>query len=374
MKKTLAALIVGAFAASAANATVIYNNEGTEVELNGSLRILLEKSNKQGGDFENKKRTHSGLKNDGSRFEIKAKHTLDNGFYALGRLEVRFDGQAGGNVDEDGFGNARAHRAYIGLGKQELGQVTFGRQVTIADDVGIADDYTYGILPKGGYIPTSGKSVVRYDYYGVPGLQVGASYQFAEQRDGSNEVVVDKVHNGYQVGVIYNGASAANPNGWIVEAAYGRTNYKSPTSNSSHKDGFLASLGYDFQGVIVSIDGGYFKAKNVLASNVESKAFSIGRGDAKGYFVSPGFQVPVIANVSKVYGNYLYQQIKTTDQSPEYKEKTHGFLLGVDYKLHKQVVTYIEGKYLETKAYQDGDQIGEKVKDKAIGVGMRVYF
>ena len=38
MKKTLAALIVSAVAASAANATVIYDNEGTKVELNGSLR------------------------------------------------------------------------------------------------------------------------------------------------------------------------------------------------------------------------------------------------------------------------------------------------------------------------------------------------
>jgi len=35
MKKTLAALIVSAFAASAANAAVVYDNEGTKVELNG---------------------------------------------------------------------------------------------------------------------------------------------------------------------------------------------------------------------------------------------------------------------------------------------------------------------------------------------------
>ena len=44
MKKTLAALIVTAFAASAANAAVVYDNEGTKVELNGSLRLILEKA------------------------------------------------------------------------------------------------------------------------------------------------------------------------------------------------------------------------------------------------------------------------------------------------------------------------------------------
>ena len=48
MKKTLAALIIGAFAASAANAAVVYDNEGTKVEVNGSVRLLLEKSNNSG--------------------------------------------------------------------------------------------------------------------------------------------------------------------------------------------------------------------------------------------------------------------------------------------------------------------------------------
>ena len=46
MKKTLAALIIGAFAASAANAAVVYDNEGTKVEIGGSIRVQLEKTNK----------------------------------------------------------------------------------------------------------------------------------------------------------------------------------------------------------------------------------------------------------------------------------------------------------------------------------------
>ena len=47
MKKTLAALIVTAFAASAANAAVVYDNEGTKVELGGSLRLIMEKADKK---------------------------------------------------------------------------------------------------------------------------------------------------------------------------------------------------------------------------------------------------------------------------------------------------------------------------------------
>ena len=47
MKKTLAALIVYCIAASAANAAVVYDNEGTKVELGGSLRLIMEKADKK---------------------------------------------------------------------------------------------------------------------------------------------------------------------------------------------------------------------------------------------------------------------------------------------------------------------------------------
>ena len=67
MKKTLAALIVSAFAASAANAAVVYDNEGTKVELNGSLRLILEKADAKTYDAagNSKKTANSALRNAG---------------------------------------------------------------------------------------------------------------------------------------------------------------------------------------------------------------------------------------------------------------------------------------------------------------------
>ena len=86
------------------------------------------------------------------------------------------------------------------------------------------------------------------------------------------------------------------------------------------------------------------------------------------FYVSPGFAYQVVP-ASKVYGNYLYERVKGDVN----KDKTHGFLLGADYKLHKQVVVFLEGKYVTTKSYKNDTYTG-KVKDRAIGVGMRVYF
>lgn len=352
MKKTLAALIVSAVAASAANAAVVYDNEGTNVELSGSLRLVLEKSNKSGvyDKTGQKRHTHSGLRNDGSRVGVKVKHDLADGFYALGYLEVRFDGKLDGSARADGFGNVNTKRAFVGLGKKELGELKFGRQLTIADDLGTAKDYTYGIIDKGAYIPTDGNSVVRYDYKGIEHLQLSTSYSFAENRNVLNEVAVGTVQNNFQVGAVYE-------DGLIAKFGYGRTTYKTVSEQKHHKDGFLLSLGYDFNAVKAYVDGGYARIKE---SGERTSQF----------FVAPGFIAP-ISEASNIYGNYKYEQSKTGDD----KTKAHGFLLGVDYKLHKQVVTFIEGKYVVSKDYNANGYVDDsKVKDKAIGVGLRVFF
>ena len=352
MKKTLAALIIGAFAASAANAAVVYDNEGTKVEIGGSIRVQLEKTNK-GGNEADTKRTHSGLRNAGSRLEVKVKHNLDSGYYALGQLQVRFDGKQGSGAKEDGFGALGTRRAFVGLGHKERGELTFGRQLTFADSLSTANDYSYGIIDKDAYIPTEGDSVVRYTYKGIDNLVISADYLFANERDTNNEVKVKALQNGFQVGAGYE-------DGIIAKFGYGRTNYKSATSQKHHVDGYLATLGYDFGSVIVSLDGGYANEKQM--------------GDStKRFYVSPGFQHK-ITELSNVYGNYKYEQIKNGDDYP--KTKQHGFLLGVDYKLHKQVVTYVEGKYQVTKGYdeQGNYEQNSKIKDKAIGVGLRVFF
>lgn len=123
MKKTLAALIVGAFAASAANAAVVYNNEGTNVELGGRLSIIAEQSN---STVDNQKQQHGALRNQGSRFHIKATHNFGDGFYAQGYLETRFVTKASEN-GSDNFGDITSKYAYVTLGNKAFGEVKLGR-------------------------------------------------------------------------------------------------------------------------------------------------------------------------------------------------------------------------------------------------------
>ena len=347
MKKTLAALIVSAFAASAANAAVVYDNEGTKVELNGSLRLIMEKADKKVYNAANQstKKANSALRNAGSRFGITVKHNLDNDFYALGRLEFRFDD----TTSRDKFGRLYAKRAYVGLGSKATGDITFGRQLTIADDLSQAVDYEYGFIPKSEYIPTAGTGVVRYDYKGIEGLQLSANYNFGQTNDEKGNPLKPGIKNAYAVGALYTVGDLD------ARLAYGHTNFETGASYAHRLDGVLASLGYKFGDFTLTGDFGYGHEK---------------LDDAKvnKFYVSPGFAYQVVP-ASKVYGNYLYERVKGESD----KVKTHGFLLGADYKLHKQVVVFLEGKYVTTKKYVN-DAYDGKVKDRAIGVGMRVFF
>ena len=347
MKKTLAALIVSAVAASAANAAVVYDNEGTKVELNGSLRLIMEKADKKVYNAANQstKKANSALRNAGSRFGITVKHNLDNDFYALGRLEFRFDD----TESRDKFGRLYAKRAYVGLGSKATGDITFGRQLTIADDLSQAVDYEYGFIPKGEYIPTAGTGVVRYDYKGIEGLQLSANYNFGQTNDEKGNPLKPGIKNAYAVGALYTVGDLD------ARLAYGHTNFETGASYAHRLDGVLASLGYKFGDFTLTGDFGYGHEK---------------LDDAKvnKFYVSPGFAYQVVP-ASKVYGNYLYERAKGESD----KVKTHGFLLGADYKLHKQVVLFVEGKYVTTKEYVN-DSYDGKTKDRAIGVGMRVFF
>lgn len=347
MKKTLAALIVSAFAASAANAAVVYDNEGTKVELNGSLRLIMEKADKKEYDRAGKstKKTNSALRNAGSRFGITVKHNLDNDFYALGRLESRFDD----TESRDQFGSLYAKRAYVGLGSKATGDITFGRQLTIADDLTQANDYEYGFIPKGEYIPTSGTGVVRYDYKGIEGLQLSANYNFGQKNNEKGKALDPAIKNAFGFGALYTAGDLD------ARFAYGHTSFETDASYKHRVDGFLASLGYKFGDFTLTGDFAYGHEK--FDDEKTNK-----------FYVAPGFAYQVLP-ASKVYGNYLYERVKGENT----KDKTHGFLLGADYQLHKQVVLFVEGKYVTTKEYVN-DTYDGKTKDRAIGVGMRVFF
>lgn len=365
MKKTLAALIVGAFAASAANAAVVYNNEGTKVELGGRLSVIAEQSN---STVDNQKQQHGALRNQGSRFHIKATHNFGDGFYAQGYLETRLISSYDGE-DTHGFGGITTRYAYVTLGNKALGEVKLGRAKTIADGITSAEDKEYGVLNNSKYIPTNGNTV-GYTFKGIDGLVLGANYLLAQQYDTAGiagEVKKQSISNGVQVGAKY------DANNIVAAIAFGRTNYKESSvialGRKEQLEGVLSTLGYRFSdlGLLVSLDSGYAKTKNHKELNKATGAKPA--YDEKRYFVSPGFQYELMEDTN-VYGNFKYERTSSDEGK---KTREQAVLFGVDHKLHKQVLTYIEGAYARTKTNEKG-QTEKTEKEKSVGVGLRVYF
>lgn len=384
MKKTLAALIVGAFAASAANAAVVYNNEGTKVELGGRLSIIAEQSS---NTVDDQKQQHGALRNQGSRFHIKATHNFSDGFYAQGYLETRLISDYP-ESNSDHFGGITTKYAYVTLGNKAFGEVKLGRAKTIADGITSAEDKEYGVLNNSKYIPTNGNTV-GYTFKGIDGLVLGANYLLAQNRvpggpssfgEKQGEAYPQTISNGVQVGAKY------DANNIVAAIAFGRTNYKTAGSDFDPRgsyglgrkeqlEGVLSTLGYRFSdlGLLVSLDGGYAKTKyhtkEVMDSSSGSNTEIKPRYDEKRYFVSPGFQYELMEDTN-VYGNFKYERT-SVNQGKNTREQA--VLFGVDHKLHKQVLTYIEGAYARTKTNDKGKT--EKTgKEKSVGVGLRVYF
>lgn len=378
MKKTLAALIVGAFAASAANAAVVYNNEGSKVELGGRLSVIAEQSNTTVDD---QKQQHGALRNQGSRFHIKATHNFGDGFYAQGYLETRLVTDITKD-SADHFGDITTKYAYVTLGNKAFGEVKLGRAKTIADGITSAEDKEYGVLNNSKYVPTNGNTV-GYTFKGIDGLVLGANYLLAQKRDQTDltnragEVVAQSISNGVQVGAKY------DANNIIAGIAFGRTNYRenmnvtvTEPGRKQQVEGVVSTLGYHFSdlGLLVSLDSGYAKTKNHKemkrrGRGSSSSSSSKPRYDEKRYFVSPGFQYELMEDTN-LYGNFKYERTSSDEG-----KKTHeqAVLFGVDHKLHKQVLTYIEGAYARTKTNNKGK--AEKTeKEKSVGVGLRVYF
>ena len=353
MKKTLVALAVAAFASSA-SALTVYENEGSKVEFDGSIRLRLDnEGSKQ--DKVTTKRAHTNLHNDGSRFGVRMKHDIAEDFYALGRVEFRFNKDA---KHTDQFGDLFAHRAYVGLGSKEFGELTFGRQVTIGDDIAQSGfDNAYGTFD--GTLTASGKSVVRYDYKGIEGLQVGVDYRFAEDRE-NNEVVNGRLKSGYGAGAVYT-FKVAEGQSATVAAGYTRDNYKSDTSNRHHRDAWQAGAKYTIDALTLAADyTGDFEKKG--SDKDRRNGFRVG---AK-YMVTPAVAV---------YGNYGHLVSKDKEGSKTTsKDVSNKFMLGTSYKVHKNVFTYVEGGFGKVKTT---DYVANKVtnkKDRNIAVGLNVSW
>ncbi|MGC6377960.1 porin [Bisgaard Taxon 45] len=351
MKKTIVALAVAAVAATSANAATVYNQDGTKVDVNGSVRLLLKKEKNKRGD----------LVDNGSRVSFKASHDLGEGLSALGYAELRFSKDV---EDEDGhvvkqpIGNqVHAKRLYAGFAYEGLGTLTFGNQLTIGDDVGVSD-YTYFNSGINDVLITSGQKAINFKSADFNGFTFGGAYVFSG--DANKNALRDG--RGFVVAGLYN--RQIGDVGFALEAAYSQKYVKqeveqvgapvpppapAPVFKDEKQKSFLVGAELSYAGLALGVDYAQSKVTNV---------------DGKKRALEVGLNYD-LNDKAKVYTDFIWTKVGSKGDT----DRTRKIAVGFGYKLHKQVETFVEGAWGREK-----DADGTTTKDNVIGTGLRVHF
>ncbi|HDR1509193.1 TPA: porin [Pasteurella multocida] len=347
MKKTIVALAVAAVAATSANAATVYNQDGTKVDVNGSVRLLLKKEKDKRGD----------LMDNGSRVSFKASHDLGEGLSALAYAELRFSKDVknkGGEVIKQPIGNnVHAKRLYAGFAYEGVGTLTFGNQLTIGDDVGVSD-YTY-FLGGINNLLSSGEKAINFKSAEFNGLTFGGAYVFSDDFDKNGL----RDGRGFVVAGLYN--RKIGDVGFAFEAGYSQKYVKqvasvlppAPGAAVVYKDekekAFMVGAELSYAGLALGVDYAQSKVTNV---------------DGKKRALEVGLNYD-INDKAKVYTDLIWAK-----EGPKgATTRDRSIILGAGYKLHKQVETFVEGGWGREK-----DANGVTTKDNVVGVGLRVHF
>ncbi len=343
MKKTLIALAIAAVASTAANATVIYSQDGTKIDLDG--RVALQIANQTG------KRTD--LLDKGSRVRVRAFQEIGNGFTALGAAEIRFtqNGTIGDGI--------HTKRLFAGLTHADVGSLTFGRQLTVGDHIGLSD-YTYelGSIVK---VVDAHNKAAHFMSAEFNGFRFGADYYFGDaKKDDDNGNHLADNGQGFGLGAFYK--TKVGEFGFAVEGGYSELTkgtfeadeYKAKGAGAAAELSYgPAALGFDWSQAKSPVGHLDHKFRVGDVKNEKVDQFEIGFK----YHVTPQ---------NKVYAEYLWGIGKT--QGVE-NDKFRGWFLGADHHFNKHVIVYAEGGSFKTK--NSGVTVE---KEKRIAVGTRILF
>lgn len=129
MKKTLLALAVLAAAGSAQAGIEIYNNEGVTVNLKGDIEVTYQNS---------KKSSSMTQQIEDADFGFDVRYAINDQVAFGGYWE--FDGSPDNNSSDANSGDA-----YVALYTADYGSIKVGRLCTAIDDIGIGNDYQFGV-------------------------------------------------------------------------------------------------------------------------------------------------------------------------------------------------------------------------------------
>lgn len=378
MKKTLLALSIAALAANSANAlTVIDNQEtGTKVDFNGSLRLMWKSTadkNTSASNVTTRNHVNHAVTNNGSRFGFKITQDLAEGFYALGRIEWRSRGMDvhGVSSSQHDFDHLYVRQAYAGIGHKQLGELTYGNQTTITDEVK-QTDLPNTLSLSDGLLDFAARRSVQYVYNGVEGLRVGGYYAGGSKRNDANRDLAQKRDNEYGAAAIYRWKLDDNQS-IKFGTGFSRENYRSNSVLPEYnRTAYAFGTAYTFGATTVGID---LERRETENQNV------IGNERVEKEVRTVLFHR--INDQWNAYGMYAHKRNKLNAVSGTTSEtRRNQFMLGTEHAIAKETLAqyklrakaFLEWQTTRAKSYVNGEKTGAKSRNNTTVAGFRVYW
>ncbi|MBE2893704.1 porin [Spirabiliibacterium falconis] len=301
MKKTLVALAVAAMAATSANAAVVYDQDGTKVQVNGQFRMQLQRIGNSRTDLYDR----------GNRLEVMANQDLGNGFSAVGKYRLTFNGKDDKDTSGSTFGNPTTDQLYAGFEQKDIARLYFGRLPTNGDAI-MLGDYQLSSSSGRNTLTDSAKKGVHFRSAAFSGFRVGADYIFGTADKNAEGHVLK---NGYGVAAYYDG-QLAEATKLRVRAGLTHDRFE----NADYKKAWRAAAELVQGPVALAYNYGEIRAKN--NGVVEKKETR--------HFLAAKYNITDMTSV--------FAQLKLEKR----EEKSNGYVVGVDHWLNKNFGTYLE--------------------------------
>ncbi|MCL6269461.1 porin [Sansalvadorimonas sp. 2012CJ34-2] len=360
MKKLVLAAAIAAVASNAM-ALEVYNADGATVNVFGEIRTRL-----QSIEDDN---TGSKFDMGGSKLGVEAKYAMNDDLTAGGYLRYGFD-------LNDGDNNVKVSKGYVYLSSNKMGTVTVGKQGSVYDSfIGGYDASTlYG-----------GAAKMASNAAGTDSIESGITYKWsndsftvmaqhslaaedantfkpAETQPVKAAMASEQLNKTFALG-----GSWSSDFGLTLGGAYTLADHDKLTGFATSKNVEIKTVGFEagysinavtLGATMTQIDTESDKDKELLT---ESNSFGLG--------VAYAFENGVNAFAG-------YDIVETEDSSKGIDKKanedeTKSFNIGVDYRPHPQVKTFVEYARAKTSYEETGKK--SKTQDKW-GVGVRVYF
>lgn len=372
MKNVILTLSALALAVNSASAYTLVNNEnsGTKLDLNGSARFIWNSSaSKQTDANGNTTRQHinRAVANNTSRFGFRLTQQLGNGVYALGHVEWRARGRA---ASQHNFDEWYTRQLYAGIGHKQYGELTYGNQGLITDEVK-QTDLANTLSLSGGLLAGAARRSLQYTYKGIDGLKVGAYYAGKSPRGDDGLDLADKRKDVRGAAAIYTHKIDEQQKFTVAAGASFERFYNGNTTSVYDRDAYGLGTAYTFANTTVGLD---------LERRTTENQGAAGNKRTQKEVRTIVFQK--LTGDWNAYAMYAYKTNKLDRAvGVDTKAKTNQFMIGSEYWIAKDLLaqyqlrakTFVEWQTSRTKNSANGINAG-KTRNNETVVGFRLFW